>query len=315
MKRIMVTGGAGFIGYHLCRSLLEKGMDLCVVDQLHPYYDPATKEARLTELRTAGEFRFERMDILDEARMDELFLREKPDAVVHLAAIPGVRGSLEQPLSYVDVDVKGTVHLLELARKYGVSRFLFASSSSVYGERTLMHPLREDEVCLAVSSQYAASKLAAEIFCQNYSRLYAMAVTSLRFFTVYGPHQRPDMAISKFVHRLMNDQPLPLFDRLSIRDYTYVEDIVAGIEAALAKADGYQVYNLGSGEPIGLMELIRALEQVTGKTAVTIDHGAQPGDVSGTWADISRAQQELGWSPRVKLMDGLLQYYRWCSER
>lgn len=315
MKRIMVTGGAGFIGYHLCRSLLEKGLDLSLVDQLHPYYDPATKEGRLEELRHAGNFRFFRTDILDETQMDELFRREKPDVVIHLAAIPGVRGSLEQPLAYVDVDVKGTVHLLELARKYGVGRFLFASSSSVYGERTLHHSLREEEVHLGVSSPYAASKLSAEIFCQNHAHLYGMAVTSLRFFTVYGPHQRPDMAISKFVQRLMNDEPLPLFNRMSIRDYTYVGDIVAGIEAALGKADGYQVYNLGSGAPIGLMELIRALEQITGKTAVTLDYGAQPGDVSGTWADISRARETLGWSPRVTLTEGLQHYYRWCLER
>ncbi len=315
MKNVLVTGGAGFIGYHTCRFLLEQGYALAVVDQLHPYYDPSLKRARIDELRRHGDFSFYRTDILDEAAMREVLSRHRPDAVIHLAAIPGVRGSLEQPLTYVDIDVKGTVQLLELARQFGVGRFLFASSSSVYGERALTRPLREEEADLAVCSPYAASKLAAEVFCRTYAHLYGMAVTCLRFFTVYGPHQRPDMAISRFLRLLADEQPLPLYDPHSMRDYTYVDDIVDGIGAALAHMDGYQVYNLGSGRPVGLLELVQTLEHVTGKKARLEIRGAQPGDVTGTWADIAKARGLLGWTPQVTMQEGLERYYRWWRKQ
>ncbi len=308
---ILVTGGAGFIGYHLCSSLLEKGHALAVADSLHPYYDPALKQKRVQALRDRGDFTFYRQDILDEEGMHRLFEREQPDAIIHLAAVPGVRGSLQEPLTYVDIDVKGTVQMLEMAKRYGVKRFLFASSSSVYGDRPIDHPLREEEVSLSVASPYAASKLAAEVFCRTYSQLYGLSITCLRFFTVYGPHQRPDMAISRFVQRLLHNQPLPLYDTNSMRDYTYVDDIVNGMEAALSKMDGWQVYNLGSGKPVGLLDLVRMLETVTGKKAELAVSGAQPGDVSGTWADTTAARERLGWKPRVTLAEGLDRYCQW----
>jgi UDP-glucuronate 4-epimerase len=313
--KVLVTGGAGFIGYHLCSSLMAKGFPLVVVDNFHPYYDPALKQARIEALRQKGTFSFYRQDILDVAGMHALFQQEQPEAIIHLAAIPGVRGSLQEPLTYVDIDVKGTVQMLEMAKQYGVERFLFASSSSVYGERGLQHPLREDEVSLSVASPYAASKLAAEVFCRTYAQLYGLSVTCLRFFTVYGPDQRPDMAISRFLKRLMSNEPLPLYDTGSVRDYTYVDDIVNGIEAALHKTDGWQVYNLGSGNPVGLMELVRTLELVTGKTAQLVVEGAKPGDVSGTWADIAAARMRLGWTPRITLQEGLSRYVQWWSCR
>ncbi|MFY0544687.1 NAD-dependent epimerase/dehydratase family protein [Brevibacillus sp. H7] len=312
---ILVTGGAGFIGYHLCSSLLKKGHALTVVDSFHPYYEPALKQARVEALQQSGTFSFFRQDILDEENMHALFEREQPEAVIHLAAVPGVRGSLHEPITYVDIDVKGTVHMLELSKQYGVKRFLFASSSSVYGERSINQPLQEDSVNLSVASPYAASKLAAEVFCRTYTQLYDISITSLRFFTVYGPHQRPDMAISRFLKRLLDNQPLPLYNTSSVRDYTYVDDIVNGIEAALRRMGGYQVYNLGSGKPVGLMELVHTLESVTGIKANLIVEGAQPGDVSGTWADITAAREELGWTPQVTLEEGLHRYYQWWQSR
>jgi UDP-glucuronate 4-epimerase len=315
MATMLVTGGAGFIGYHLCRSLLEKEHRLIVIDQLHSYYDPALKQARVEGLRRYGNFSFYREDILDREAIDAIFRREEPETIIHLAAIPGVRGSLNDPLTYVDIDVKGTVQMLEAARQFGVKRFLFASSSSVYGERPLQKPLKEDDASLSVASPYAASKLAAEVYCRTYADLYGMAVTCLRFFTVYGPHQRPDMAISRFLERLLANRPLPLYDTRSVRDYTYVDDIVRGMEAALARMAGWQVYNLGGGRPVGLLELVRRLEEVTGKTADVEIVGAQPGDVSGTWADVSRARERLGWVPEVTLPEGLERFYRWWIER
>jgi UDP-glucuronate 4-epimerase len=315
MATMLVTGGAGFIGYHLCHSLLQRDHRLVVVDRFHPYYDPAIKQARVEVLRQCGNFSFYQKDILDPDAIREILRREKPETIIHLAAIPGVRGSLQDPLSYVDIDVKGTVQMLEAARQFGVKRFLFASSSSVYGERPLPRPLREDDVNLNVASPYAASKLAAEVFCRTYAHLHGIDVTCLRFFTVYGPHQRPDMAISRFLERMLSDRPLPLYDTGSVRDYTFVEDIVRGIEAALERMNGWQVYNLGSGKPIGLLELVRMLEDVTGKKAAIDIIGAQPGDVSGTWADVSRARDCLGWMPKVPLPEGLERFYRWWLGR
>lgn len=311
--KIIVTGGAGFIGYHLCRSLLQRQevQSVVIVDSLHDYYDPAVKAARIERLSRDKKLRFYKQDILEQDGMHRLFQLHRPDAVIHLAAIPGVRGSLRQPLTYVDVDVKGTVQMLELARQFAVSKFIFASSSSVYGEKQAMRPFREAEVDLQVASPYAASKLAAEIFCRTYAQLYGLAVTSLRFFTVYGPEQRPDMAISRFLRQLLGGEPLTLYDVNSIRDYTYVDDIVAGIEAALELMQGWQVYNLGSGKPVTLPELVQALEQIAGKPAQISISGAQIGDVSATWADISAAREKLGWQPTVTLEEGLRRFYHW----
>lgn len=319
MTTMLVTGGAGFIGSHLCASFLKReDVDtLIIVDNLHPYYDPAWKQARVDALSASDsdKLRFFQLDILNTAAMHQMFQKEQPEAVIHLAAIPGVRGSLVDPLTYVDIDVKGTVQMLELAREYRSARFLFASSSSVYGERAVTHPCKEEEVTLSVASPYAVSKLSAEMFCRTYAELYGLAVTCLRFFTVYGPGQRPDMAISRFFQKLQSNQSLPLYDVSSMRDYTYIDDIVRGIEAALDRMDGFHVYNLGSGKPTALLELVRAIEQVTGKEAGIHVIGAQPGDVSGTWADTSAARGSLDWLPEVSLQEGLRRYYDWLVTR
>jgi UDP-glucuronate 4-epimerase len=211
----------------------------------------------------------------------------------------------------VDVDVKGTVQMLEMARLNGIKRVIVASSSSVYGERKTDRPFCESETDLNPISPYAASKAAAELFCRTYARLYDMHVTALRFFTVYGPDQRPDMAISQFIHCLWHDQPITLYDLHSVRDYTYIGDIIHGIWAALQRAGGWQVYNLGSGSPVHLLELVRKLELVTGKTARTKQAGPQPGDVSGTWANTERAFQALGWRAEISLSEGLRLYRDW----
>ncbi|MBO8164843.1 MAG: NAD-dependent epimerase/dehydratase family protein [Brevibacillus sp.] len=317
MRKIVVTGGAGFIGCHLCRSLARSGLsdEVIIVDSLHPYYDPALKRKRLDELTKLPGISYYPGDILDAEQMDKLFQTERPEAVIHLAAIPGVRRSLAEPLLYIDADVKGTVQLLELCRRYSVPRFLFASSSSVYGEKKADRPFREEEAGLAVVSPYAASKLAAEVFLRTYADLYGLNVTVLRFFTVYGPEQRPDMAISRFVSQLTKGEPLTLYDPGSLRDYTYVEDIVRGIEAALIHSAGWQVYNLGSGRPTSLVELVRLLEQVSGQKTSTVVLGKQPGDVSGTWADISAARHRLNWAPVVSLEEGLARFWKWWQTK
>ncbi|RNB82727.1 NAD-dependent epimerase/dehydratase family protein [Brevibacillus fluminis] len=310
---ILITGGAGFIGANLCRFLLEqhKAERVIAVDSFHSYYDPAIKRKRMALLEKLPGFCLVETDILDTAAMSQLMEKEKPDAIIHLAAIPGVRGSLDDPLGYVDVDVKGTVQMLELARKYGIARIVAASSSSVYGERAVDRSFCESEPDLNPISPYAASKAAAELFCRTYTQLYGMHVTALRFFTVYGPGQRPDMAISKFVKSIMEDKPITVFDLQSVRDYTYVDDIVRGIWAAVQQANGWQVYNLGSGHPVSLLELVRLLEQTTGKSAHMQRQGAQPGDVSGTWANTEQARERLGWSAEVSLPDGLRRYVEW----
>lgn len=311
--KLMITGGAGFIGSHLCEFALKQEQieRVVAVDSFHPYYDPAIKRKRMADMMTLPRFSLAETDILDTDAMRALLEREKPDAIIHLAAIAGVRGSLTDPLGYVDVDVKGTVQMLELARLHQIKRVVVASSSSVYGERPTDKPFCESDADLNPISPYAASKAAAELFCRMYTQLYGMHVTALRFFTVYGPGQRPDMAISTFMHRIMNDEPIALYDLRSIRDYTYVGDIVRGIWAALQQVNGWRIYNLGSGHPVNLLELVKTLEEVTGKTAQTEQKGAQPGDVSGTWANTERAYRELGWRAEISLSEGLKRYCDW----
>jgi UDP-glucuronate 4-epimerase len=315
--RILVTGGVGFIGSHLCSRLLcwSRTERVTIVDSLDPYYDPGRKRERLTRLTASQAVAFHEADILDGERMEAIFAEASPEVVVHLAALPGVRGSLARPLSYVEVDVKGTVQILELCRKHGVRGMIFASSSSVYGEKPLNRPFREEDGGLFAASPYAASKLSAEVFCRTYHHLYDLSVTALRFFTVYGPEQRPDMAISRFVEQLMHDRPLTVYDPQSVRDYTYVDDIVEGILLAIEKLGGWQVYNLGSGKPTSLADLLDLLEQVTGRKGKREYAGKQPGDVSGTWADIHLATSRLGWRPRVELREGLERFYRWWVSR
>jgi UDP-glucuronate 4-epimerase len=315
--RVLLTGGAGFIGSHVAEALLRRGTQVTIVDNLDSFYDPAWKRGNLEEIRRAGTFDLREADICDDGKLREVFGRARPDAVIHLAARAGVRPSIEQPLLYERVNVQGTLNLLELCRAAGGVKFLFGSSSSVYGE-TSRAPFREDDVELRPISPYAATKLAGEMLCYTYAHLFGLAITCLRFFTVYGPRQRPDLAIYKFTSLLETGKPLPIFgDGSTGRDYTYVDDIVAGVLAALdrrAATEGeaaFEIFNLGNSHPVKLAELVVLLERVTDRKALRDPRPRQPGDVSLTWADISKAARLLNYHPATRLEDGLVKFVAW----
>jgi UDP-glucuronate 4-epimerase len=316
-KRILLTGGAGFIGSHLAEALLRNHAGLSIVDNLDEFYSPAWKKGNLASIRKIGPFEFFNQDICAMDRLREAFAQARPDAVIHLAARAGVRPSIEQPRLYEQVNVAGTVNLLELCREFHVQRLIFGSSSSVYGASSRA-PFSEAETGLRPISPYAATKLAGELFCYTYAHLYKLPVVALRFFTVYGPRQRPDLAIHKFVARIEAGKPLPIFgDGETGRDYTYVDDIVAGILGALrydfASTEGapFEICNLGNSQPVKLSELVRSLEHATGKKAIIEREGLQQGDVPLTWADISKAGTLLGYRPQTSLEEGLKKFVAW----
>jgi UDP-glucuronate 4-epimerase len=316
-RRILLTGGAGFIGSHLAQALLRKQTALSVLDNLDDFYSPAWKKANLELIRKAGPFDFFDQDIWAMDRLRETVAKIRPDVIVHLAARAGVRPSIEQPRLYEQVNVAGTVNLLELCREFHVSRLIFGSSSSVYGA-TSRAPFSEEQSGLRPISPYAATKLAGELFCYTYAHLYKLPVMALRFFTVYGPRQRPDLAIHKFVARMEKGEPLPIFgDGESGRDYTYVDDIVAGVLGALdydfSSTEGapFEICNLGNSHPVKLSELVRMLERATGKKAMVQRETSQQGDVPLTWADISKAGRLLGYRPQTSLEEGLEKFVEW----
>ena len=316
-QRILLTGGAGFIGSHLSEALLRRNAQLTIVDNLDPFYSPEFKRATLQEVCSAGKYDFHSIDICDAQAMAALLEKCRPDVIIHLAARAGVRPSIAEPLLYTQVNVSASVNLLELARQFGVKKFLFGSSSSVYGA-TSQAPFSEDHVEGRPISPYAASKLSAELFCYTYAHLYRLPVVCLRFFTVYGPRQRPDLAIHKFVARIEAGQPIPVFgDGSSGRDYTHVDDIVAGVLAALdhnfssSEAPPFDVFNLGNSHPITLVDLLRLIESATGRKAIRDPKPPQPGDVPLTWADISKAGRLLNYKPRVTLQQGLEGFVAW----
>lgn len=316
-KRILLTGGAGFIGSHVAEELLRRGAELSIVDNLDRFYSPARKKSNLTEIRRSGKFRFSDQDIRVTRAMRDLIKRVRPEAIIHLAARAGVRPSIEQPLLYERVNIGGTINLLELCRQYGAGKFIFGSSSSVYG-MTSKTPFSEDQADLRPVSPYGATKLAGEGLGYTYAHLYDFPVICLRFFTVYGPRQRPDLAIHKFTALIERGQPLPIFgDGSTGRDYTYVDDIVSGIMAALdyepprgSKAP-FDVFNLGNSHPVTLAELVRLLEETTGRKALKQQKPLQPGDVLITWADISKSARLLGYSPSTRLEEGLKKFVAW----
>jgi UDP-glucuronate 4-epimerase len=319
-KRILLTGGAGFIGSHLAEALLRNEVSLSIVDNLDDFYSPAWKKANLETIRRTGYFEFFAHDICDKNRMREVVAGVHPDAIIHLAARAGVRPSIEQPELYERVYVAGTLNLLELCREFRVSRFIFGSSSSVYGASSRA-PFSEDQFDLRPISPYAATKLAGELFCYTYAHLYKLPVIALRFFTVYGPRQRPDLAIHKFVARIEAGKPLPIFgDGETGRDYTYVDDIVSGILGALdynfSSMDGapFEICNLGNSQPVKLSELVRRLERATGKKAIVQREAPQQGDVPLTWADISKAGRLLGYHPQTTLEEGLKKFVAWYRD-
>lgn len=317
-QRILLTGGAGFIGSHVAEALLRRGTKLTIIDNLDDFYPPAWKQSNLAEIRSVGDFQFHQADICAPESLRPIVEQTRPQVVIHLAARAGVRPSIEDPRLYERTNITGTLNLLELCREFGVRKFLFGSSSSVYGA-TSRAPFREDNFELRPISPYGVTKLAGEMLSYTYAHLFQIPVICLRFFTVYGPRQRPDLAIHKFTALIEAGKPLPIFgDGSSGRDYTFVGDTVAGVLAALdyeftaeAGAAPFEVFNLGNSHPVRLAELVALLEQTTGRAAVRDQKPFQPGDVPLTWADISKANRLLGYRPTTRLEEGLKQFVEW----
>jgi UDP-glucuronate 4-epimerase len=308
---ILVTGGAGFIGSHLSDRLLARGDRVVVLDDFNDFYDPAIKRANVASLLGNPRYRLEEGDIRDRARVFRLFGEERFDVVVHLAARAGVRPSLAQPVLYEEVNCVATLHLLEAAVAHGKPRFLFASSSSVYGVNSKL-PFAEEDPITSPASPYAATKRAGELHVFTAHHLHGLPALCLRFFTAYGPRQRPEMAIARFIHCLESGLPIPFYgDGGSRRDYTYIDDIVAGLEAALGRGSGFEIVNLGGAQPVTLAELVRALELATGRTALLDRQPDQPGDVPVTYASIEKAERLLGFRARVPLAEGLRRSVAW----
>jgi UDP-glucuronate 4-epimerase len=313
--RVLVTGGAGFIGSHVSERLLDEGHEVAIVDELNDFYSPDLKRENLEAVRARGPVRFYQSDICEEATMQRVFEETRPELVIHLAGRAGVRPSLEQPLLYEQANVRGTLVLLEACRKAGIRHFLFASSSSVYGATNRV-PFREDDSVDRPISPYAATKVAGERICYTYSHLYGMRVVCLRFFTVYGPRQRPDLAIRKFTDMIIKGQPIPVFgDGSSSRDYTFISDIVNGVMAAARYDCAYEIFNLGNSSPVKLTALIRTIEAATGRTAVIGRLPEQPGDVPITYADVSKANRLLGYVPFSPIEEGVRQFVNWYLSR
>jgi UDP-glucuronate 4-epimerase len=303
---VLVTGGAGFIGSHLVGALLKRGDEVCIVDNFDPFYP-----ARLKRLSLAPEARLVEADIRDSAAMQKAFGDFKPEVVVHLAALAGVRPSLERPADYMDVNVRGTATLLEAARGAGTRRFVLGSSSSVYGAHA-QAPFKETARIDSPESPYAASKVASEVLARTFHNLYRTEIAALRFFTVYGPRQRPDLAIHKFARLMLAKKPIPFFgDGSTARDYTWVEDIVQGVLAACDVPMKYDTLNLGGARVTSLAQLVQLLEKSLGVEAILDKKPAQPGDVPLTSADVTHAHEVLGYSPHTPIDEGIRKFADW----
>jgi len=310
-RTVLVTGAAGFIGSHLCEALVARGDCVVGIDNFDPYYNPAIKRRNIAQLLDSGGFRLVEGDILDPQALGTAFSDGPVRGVIHLAARAGVRPSIRQPIDYARTNVEGTVALLEAARSHGVERFVFGSSSSVYGAANHV-PFGEDQRIDQPISPYAATKVAGEALCHTWHHLYGIPMVLLRFFTVYGPRQRPDLAISKFVRLLEAGEPIPQYgDGSSSRDYTYVADIVRGVIAAHDSDLQYEIINLGNSSPIRLDEMIAAVGEVVGVEPVVEVLDMQPGDVPRTYANVEKAKRLLGWEPQWTLADGLRQFVAW----
>jgi UDP-glucuronate 4-epimerase len=311
----LVTGGAGFIGSHVCERLLQMGHSVWSVDDFNDFYDPAIKRQTIENIKAASpNFTFMVGDITYKPVLERLFANNKFDQIIHLAARAGVRPSLAEPALYQRVNVEGTVKLLEFARASGVKKVTIASSSSVYGINSKV-PFAEDDPIFSPISPYAASKLACEALGHVYHHVHGMDIVMLRFFTVYGPRQRPDLAIYKFTKLVSQGQPIPVYgDGKSARDYTYISDIVDGVIAVTQKEFGYQIFNLGESQTVQLWYLISLIENALGKKAVIDRQSAQPGDVPITYANIGKARSLLGYSPGIKVEQGIPLFVEWFRE-
>jgi len=314
MAKILVTGGAGFIGSHLIESLLEDNEVLCI-DDFNDFYDPKLKEDNLTGVIKRENFKLIIGDITDSRLVNNVFHKENPEIVIHLAARAGVRPSLEDPWLYEKVNVSGTLNLLEASGITGVKKFIFGSSSSVYGVNNKV-PFKEDDTLLNPVSPYAASKIAGEAYCNTYSYIFGIPLISLRFFTVYGPRQRPDLAIRKFAELMLRGKEITLFGNgQSARDYTFIDDVIKGIKASLEyPLKGHEVFNLGNSYPIELIELVEMLEEGLGVKAKIKWEKDQLGDVPVTYADLEKSRELLGYKPEYHIKDGLQVFAKWIKQ-
>jgi len=308
---ILVTGGAGFIGSHLLERLSGRGADLICLDNFNDFYSPARKRANIETLLSEKKITLAEGDICDLTFLEGIFRENKIDAVIHLAARAGVRPSIAEPSLYTKVNCLGTVNLLEMARKHNVKKFIFASTSAIYGANEKV-PFSEDDPVEKQISPYAAGKRACELYCRNYHEIFSIPICCIRFFTVYGPRQRPDMAVHKFTKALFEGRPIEMFgDGSSERDYTYVSDIIDGVTAALDADFGFEIVNLGDARVVKLSRLISLLEETTGKKARVKKLPVQPGDVPRTYADITKARRLFGYEPKFPIEKGLEEFVRW----
>ena len=329
---ILVTGAAGFIGYHVTKRLLERGDAVVGIDNLNPYYDPKLKEARLQQFRDFDRFEFVRLDVADRAEMASLFRQRRPQRVIHLAAQAGVRYSVENPHAYVDSNVTGFLNVLEGCRHNDVEHLVYASTSSVYGANT-KQPFSEHQNADHPVSLYGATKKANEMMAHSYAHLYRLPVTGLRFFTVYGPWGRPDMALFKFTRGILAGEPIPVFNEgRMIRDFTYIDDVAEGVVRILDRVAGpdpkwdgdhpdpatsnapYRIYNIGNNHPVELMTYISVLEHALGRKAKLDLLPMQAGDVPSTMADVSDLERATGFRPRTSVEEGIAQFVRWYRE-
>jgi UDP-glucuronate 4-epimerase len=313
MSRAMVTGGAGFIGSHLCERLLRGGDQVVCFDNFDNFYDPDIKIRNVEGINKKFPDRLKLItgDIRNSEHLQEAFQKNRIDLVVHLAARAGVRPSIEQPLLYQDVNIRGTMVLLEFCKEYKVKDFIFASSSSVYGENQRV-PFSEKDLDIQPISPYGATKRAGELLSYSYHHLYGMNIACLRIFTAYGPRQRPEMAIHKFTRLVDQGEKVPMFgDGSSRRDYTYIDDLIEGILSIIHRSKGFEVYNLGESQTTSLKELIQLIEKALGKKALVEMLQPQPGDVSTTYADITKAKEMLGYRPKVKMEEGIRRFVEW----
>ncbi|MEM9080671.1 MAG: SDR family NAD(P)-dependent oxidoreductase [Verrucomicrobiota bacterium] len=309
-KNILITGGAGFIGSHLAESLLADGHQVTIFDDFNDYYDPAIKESNIIPIR--DQVTLIQADIRDAVAVERAFAAGNFDTIIHLAARAGVRPSICDPKLYVTTNIDGTFNLLDACRYHNVKHFIFASSSSVYGVNKKV-PFAETDPITRTISPYAATKMACEQICSNYAHLFNIRTVCLRFFTVYGPRQRPDLAINKFTKRILAGEPIQRYgDGSSRRDYTYIADIVAGIRGAIDyTGSDFEIVNLGGSHTTTLTELIETLEDVIGQKAIIEQLPDQPGDVPQTSADVSRAKELFNWQPQTSLREGLSHYVEW----
>lgn len=311
---ILVTGGAGFIGSHLCGRLMSEGHQVVCLDNFNDFYNPGIKRRNIQEAMGEAQFELIEGDIRDTQLITRIFRDQTFDVIVHLAARAGVRSSIDFPKLYEEVNVQGTINLLESCREFGTKSFVFASSSSVYGGNRKVPFSEEDRVETPISP-YGVTKRAGELFCYSYHRLFDINITCLRYFTVYGPRQRPEMAIHKFTRLIDGSEKVPMYgDGQSMRDYTYIDDIIDGTLGAISRNKGYEIYNLGESCTIRLVDLIRMLEEALGKTAIIEGLPEQRGDMPITYANIEKARRKLGYTPRVSMDEGIGRFVEWYRQ-